>query len=91
MLVTDGFSMTSSATVSPVPAWSVPASRRGWPVGDKSGSASYGTRNDIAIVRPPGRAPWVVVIMTSHKDADAPTDDDLVAQAASIVADTFTA
>ena len=29
----------------------------GWRVGDKSGSASYGTRNDVAVVHPPGRAP----------------------------------
>lgn len=59
----------------------------GWRVGDKSGSASYGTRNDVAVVHPPGRAPWVVVVMTSHDEADAETDDALVAGAARIVAD----
>jgi beta-lactamase class A len=59
----------------------------GWRVGDKSGTASYGTRNDVAVVRPPGRAPWVVVVMTSHDRADAETDDALVARAARIVAD----
>lgn len=57
----------------------------GWPVGDKSGTASYGTRNNVAVVHPPGRAPWVVVVMTSHERADAETDDALVAQAARIV------
>ena len=59
----------------------------GWRVGDKSGTASYGTRNDVAVVHPPGRAPWVVVVMTSHGRADAETDDALVAQAARVVAD----
>ncbi|GAA5113168.1 class A beta-lactamase [Alloalcanivorax gelatiniphagus] len=58
-----------------------------WAVGDKSGSASYGTRNDVAVVRPPGRAPWVIVVMTSHDQPDAETDDALVAQAAEVVAD----
>jgi beta-lactamase class A len=59
----------------------------GWPVGDKSGTASYGTRNNVAVVHPPGRAPWVVVVMTSHDEADAETDDTLVAQAAQVVVD----
>lgn len=53
----------------------------GWRVGDKSGTASYGTRNDVAVVHPPGRAPWVVVVMTSHAEAEADTDDVLVEQA----------
>lgn len=57
----------------------------GWPVGDKSGTASYGTRNDVAVVRPPGRAPWVVVVMTSHPDPDAEPDDGLVARATAVV------
>ena len=59
----------------------------GWRVGDKSGSAAYGTRNDVAVVHPPGRAPWVVVVMTSHDEADAETDDALVARATRIVVD----
>jgi beta-lactamase class A len=59
----------------------------GWRVGDKSGTASYGTRNNVAVVHPPGRAPWVVVVMTSHDEADAATDDTLVAQAARVVVD----
>lgn len=62
----------------------VPAS---WRVGDKSGSASYGTRNDVAVVHPPGRDPWVVVVLTSHDSADADTDDGLVAQATRILVD----
>lgn len=57
----------------------------GFVVGDKSGTAAYGTRNDLAIVRPPGRAPWIVAVMTSHESAGAETDDGLVAAATRIV------
>ncbi|CAM3383836.1 class A beta-lactamase [Isoptericola cucumis] len=62
---------------------------RGWEVGDKSGSATYGTRNDVAVVRPPGRAPWVVVVMSSHDDADAAGDGELLAEATKVVVDTL--
>lgn len=31
----------------------------GWDVGDKTGAGGYGTRNDIAVVWPPGRDPIV--------------------------------
>lgn len=58
-----------------------------WRVGDKSGSASYGIRNNVAVVHPPGRAAWVIVVMTSHDEADAETDDTLVARATRIVVD----
>ena len=51
---------------------------RTWRVGDKSGSAEYGSRNDVALVRPPGRAPLVIAVMTTHDDPAAATDDSLV-------------
>lgn len=38
----------------------------GWVVADKTGAGSYGTRNDIAVVRPPGRAPIVLAVLTSR-------------------------
>lgn len=63
----------------------------GFVVGDKSGTASYGTRNDLAIVRPPGRAPWIVAIMTSHESPDAETDDGLVAAGTRIVVEALRA
>lgn len=59
----------------------------GWKVGDKTGSASYGTRNDVAVIRPPGRAPIVLAVLTTHDTADATTDDALVAAAAEVVID----
>lgn len=59
----------------------------GWEVGDKTGAGSYGTRNDIAVVRPPGRAPLVVAIMSSRDERTAGYDDALVAGAAATVVD----
>ncbi|EYT65555.1 beta-lactamase [Curtobacterium flaccumfaciens UCD-AKU] len=52
-----------------------------WRVADKTGTASYGVRNDIAVVTPPGRAPIVLVVMTSQVDPKADPSDPLVAAA----------
>ena len=56
-----------------------------WAVGDKSGAASYGTRNDIAIVRPPDRSPIVIAILSDRRSKDAEYDDALIAEAAKAV------
>ena len=61
----------------------------GWAVADKTGTGEYATRNDIAVVWPPGRAPIVLVVMTDKKTADAEPDDRLLAQAAKLVLDGF--
>ncbi|WP_374099832.1 class A beta-lactamase [Sediminibacillus dalangtanensis] len=61
----------------------------GWTVGDKSGAGSYGTRNDIAIVWPPGREPIVMAVMSRHKTEDAEYDDELVAKAAEATLNAF--
>ena len=53
----------------------------GWSVADKTGTGSYGVRNDVGIVTPPGRAPIVLVVMTSRSRADAKPVDALVAAA----------
>lgn len=58
----------------------------GWIVADKSGQASYGTRNDLAVVWPPDRDPIVLAVLTSHDDPDAEPDDAAVARAAEVVA-----
>ena len=57
----------------------------GWVVGDKSGAASYGTRNDIAVVWPPNEEPIVIAIMSRHDTEDAKYDDKLIAEAAEVV------
>jgi beta-lactamase class A len=54
----------------------------GWVVGDKTGTgATYGARNDIAVVWPPGRAPIVIAVMSNRPDPGAEHDDALIAQA----------
>ena len=58
-----------------------------WEVGDKTGSGAYGTRNDVAVLTPPGRAPIVVAVMSSRAAQDAERDDALIADAARVVAD----
>ncbi|MEO7124233.1 MAG: serine hydrolase, partial [Lacisediminihabitans sp.] len=57
----------------------------GWTVADKTGSGSYGTRNDIAVIWPPTQQPLVVTIMSSRTDRDAATNDNLIAEAARVV------
>lgn len=58
----------------------------GWAVGDKTGSAGYGTRNDVGVVRPAdGGAPVVVVLLTDRGVAGAPSDGPLLADATRLV------
>ncbi|MQS16826.1 class A beta-lactamase [Streptomyces kaniharaensis] len=53
-----------------------------WKVGDKTGNAGYGTRNDIAVVWPSGgRSPLVIVVLSDRGKPDATSDDALIAQA----------
>ncbi|MET7707462.1 class A beta-lactamase [Micromonospora sp. NPDC005413] len=57
----------------------------GWVVGDKTGTGGYGTRNDIAVIWPPDRAPIVLAVLSSRGEKDASHDDALIAQAARVV------
>lgn len=59
----------------------------GWTVADKSGQASHGTRNDLAVVWPPDGEPIVIAVLTSHDDPDAEPDDAAVARATAVVVD----
>lgn len=57
-----------------------------WAVGDKTGAARYGTRNDIAVVWPPdGAAPIVLAVMSRRDEPDAEFDNALIAQATEVV------
>ncbi|GAB6430560.1 class A beta-lactamase Bla1 [Bacillus luti] len=58
-----------------------------WVVGDKSGAGSYGTRNDIAIVWPPNRAPIIIAILSSKDEKEATYDNQLIEEAAKVVID----
>ncbi|MFC0097757.1 class A beta-lactamase [Micromonospora marina] len=57
----------------------------GWVVGDKTGSGGYGTRNDIAVIWPPDRAPIVLAVLSSRDEKDADYDDALIAEATRVV------
>ncbi|MFD5828936.1 class A beta-lactamase [Lentzea sp. NPDC060358] len=63
---------------------------RGSRVANKTGTGSYGTVNDIAVVWPPQREPVLVAIMSSRPAADAEYDEALVAEAAAYVLATLT-
>lgn len=53
-----------------------------WRVGDKTGSGSYGTANDVAVAWPPDRAPVVVATLSTRPARDAVADPALLAGAA---------
>ncbi|WP_372494790.1 class A beta-lactamase [Micromonospora salmantinae] len=57
----------------------------GWVVGDKTGAGGYGTRNDIAVIWPPDRAPIVLAVLSSRDQKDAAYDNALIAQATEAV------
>jgi beta-lactamase class A len=59
-----------------------------WAVGDKTGRCGNGT-NDVAIIRPTGRAPIVVAIYTSGSTAPADDGSAILAETARAVADSF--
>ncbi|MEP7762587.1 class A beta-lactamase [Sanguibacter sp. 25GB23B1] len=65
------------------------AVRPSWVVGDKTGSGGYGTRNDIAVLRPPQGEAFTLSILTSRSTADAAHDDALVARAAEVATQAF--
>lgn len=58
----------------------------GWVVGDKSGAARYGTRNDIAVMWPPDDAdPIVLAVMSRRDQPTAEFDNALIARATEVV------
>ncbi|MFF0155810.1 class A beta-lactamase [Micromonospora sp. NPDC005203] len=57
----------------------------GWVVGDKTGAGGYGTRNDIAVIWPPDRAPIVLAVLSSRDQQDAGYDNALIARATEVV------
>jgi beta-lactamase class A len=62
---------------------------KGWLVGDKTGTGTYGTRNDIAVIWPPDRAPIVLAVMSDRMAEDAEHDDELIARAAAAALDAY--
>jgi len=62
---------------------------KGWIVGDKTGSGSYGITNDIAVIWPPKCSPIVVTIYFTQPKKDAPKRDDVIAAATRIIIKAF--
>src|SRR5699024_339525 len=55
-----------------------------WTVLDQSGAGNYGTRNDIAVVKPPSKDSIVIAIMSRHDTQVPEYEDTLIAKAAEI-------
>ncbi|BDZ49755.1 beta-lactamase [Frondihabitans sucicola] len=70
--------MAGNTTGGPYIRAGVPA---GSTVADKTGNAGFGTRNDIALVRRPGKAPIVLALLSDRGAAGASSDDALLADA----------
>ena len=60
---------------------------KGWQVGDKTGRGANGATNDIAILRPPGRAPILLAVYSLGSTASANARLGAIAEAARIVSD----
>lgn len=60
-----------------------------WLVGDKTGSGSYGTTNDIAIIWPPKNPPIVMVIFFTKDAKEATPLNEVIVAATRIVVDAF--
>lgn len=60
-----------------------------WQAGDKTGTGENGARGDIAIVRPPNRAPILVVVYTVESAAPNEKIDEAFAAIGKVVGDGF--
>ena len=58
-----------------------------WIVGDKTGRCGNGATNDVAIIRPPGRAPIVVAIYSINPAGSADDRSAILAETANVVVD----
>ncbi len=60
-----------------------------WRVGDKTGRGEHGAINDIAIVRPPNRAPILIAIYFAESSAPADERTAVITEAARLIAEAF--
>ncbi|MFG3503947.1 class A beta-lactamase [Streptomyces sp. NPDC047821] len=61
-----------------------------WRLADKTGGGAHGTNNDVGVAWTPEGAPVVLAVLTTKPEQDAPSDDLLVARAASVLASAVT-
>lgn len=52
----------------------------GWEVGDKTGSGHHGTANDVAVLRPPHRAPLVLALYLTQAVGDDSAHEKILAE-----------
>ncbi len=62
---------------------------KGWIVGDKTGTGSYGTTNDAGVIWPATGAPIVAVVYFTQNDKNAAPRDDVIATATGILVGAF--
>jgi beta-lactamase class A len=62
---------------------------RTWTVGDKTGRCANGATNDVAIMRPPNRAPILLAIYSVGSKATANDREAVIAEVAKIVAESL--
>jgi beta-lactamase class A len=60
-----------------------------WKIGDKTGRGGHGATNDIAIIRPPGKAPILLAVYSVGSTAPSPARLAALAEVAKVVAETF--
>ena len=60
-----------------------------WSVGDKTGRGANGATNDIAIMRPPGRAPILLAIYSVGSTATADDRVAVIAEVAKLVSESL--
>jgi beta-lactamase class A len=60
-----------------------------WTVGDKTGRSENGATNDVAIVRPPGRAPILVAIYSIGSTSSANDHVAIVAETARVIVESL--
>jgi beta-lactamase class A len=60
-----------------------------WAVGDKTGSGARGTVNDVAILRPPHRAPVLIAVYYTGSTAPLDARNAVLAEVGRIAAAAF--
>ncbi|OEJ93742.1 class A beta-lactamase [Streptomyces thermolilacinus SPC6] len=58
-----------------------------WLLADKTGGGGYGSNNNAGVAWPPGRPPVVLAVQTTRFTPDATADNELVAEAARLLAE----
>lgn len=68
---------------------SAPARPPGWIAADKTGSGSYGTTNDIAVIWPVSGKPIVMAVFFTQKERASPARREVLASIARLVSRTL--